>query len=326
MAVVDEAPGLEVHVQADGSPLREYTDRHTTVSEAISESYIEAKSDSTFEIHYSFKAPFPVDRPVSMIVTIDGKDVDEPLIRPDELYDANGHVSSGPISNDGKDWFTQHYRFSPLDIREYSEGRIPEDLQSKLQPIGIITCEFYFLDNARRNPKMVFVQKELEKLDTVNEKAIKGESLSHQAVLGETEPTEEIQYYDADYADGGEPFATFHFYYRSLAALKDLHIIERTPDPADVLDSDDMVLGQLNREQLESIVRRFRDQEETRVRMKRELSDTSTMAGDDHNVDSRVVACDDDFIEIRSVDLRKKRKLERVRQMPSDETEVIVLD
>jgi len=29
---------------------------------------------------------------------------------------------------------------------------------------------------------MVFVQKELEKLDTVNEKAIKGESLSHQAV------------------------------------------------------------------------------------------------------------------------------------------------
>jgi len=43
-----------------------------------------------------------------------------------------------------------------------------------------------------------------------------------------------------------------------IAALKDLHIIERTPDPVDVLDSDDMVLGQLNREQLESIVRRFR--------------------------------------------------------------------
>lgn len=102
MAVIDEASGLEVQVQVDGNPLREYIDRHTTVSEATSESYIEAKSDSTFEIHYSFKAPFPIDRPVSMIVTIDGKDVDEPLIRPDELYDANCHVSSGPISNDGK--------------------------------------------------------------------------------------------------------------------------------------------------------------------------------------------------------------------------------
>jgi hypothetical protein len=30
------------------------------------------------------------------------------------------------------------------------------------------------------------------------------------------EPAEEIEYYDAEYADGGEPFATFHFYYRSL--------------------------------------------------------------------------------------------------------------
>jgi hypothetical protein len=30
------------------------------------------------------------------------------------------------------------------------------------------------------------------------------------------EPTEEIQYFDADYAGDGQPFATFHFYYRSL--------------------------------------------------------------------------------------------------------------
>ena len=36
--------------------------------------------------------------------------------------------------------------------------------------------------------------------------------------------------------------------------------------------------------------------------------------------------CDDDFIEIRSVDLRRKRKQQRVRQIPTDETEVIELD
>jgi hypothetical protein len=34
--------------------------------------------------------------------------------------------------------------------------------------------------------------------------------------------------------------------------------MERTPEPLDILDSDDSVLGQLNREQLEAIVRRFR--------------------------------------------------------------------
>jgi hypothetical protein len=122
MAVIDDAPGLEVQVQVDGIPLREYIDRHTTVSEATSESYIEARSDSTFEIHYFFKAPFPSDRPVSMIVTIDGKDVDEPLIRPDELYNSDGHVSSGPISNDGRSWFTQAYRFLPLDISKTSSS------------------------------------------------------------------------------------------------------------------------------------------------------------------------------------------------------------
>ncbi|RYN76430.1 hypothetical protein AA0117_g5479 [Alternaria alternata] len=326
MAIVDEVPGLEIQIYVHGNPLREYVDQHAAVSEATSESYIEVHSNSAFEIHYSFKAPFPVDRPVSMIVTMDGKDIDEPLIRPCELYNQEGHVSSGPISNDGRNWSTKSYRFSPLDIRECSENPIPEDLQKKIQLIGIITCEFYFLNNARRSAKTKCVHKELEKLDTVNEKAIKGESLSHQAILGETEPAEEIEYYDAEYADGGEPFATFHFYYRSLAALKDLHIIERTPDPVDFLDGDDTVLGQLNREQLEAIVWRFREQEETRVRMKRELSDTSTIEGNDHGSSGLSATCDDDFIEIRSVDLRRKRKQQRVRQIPTDETEVIELD
>ncbi|CAN9373262.1 unnamed protein product [Alternaria alternata] len=326
MAIVDEVPGLEVQIYVNGNPLREYVDQHAAISKATSESYVEVHSNSAFEIHYSFKAPFPVDRPVSMIVTMDGKDIDEPLIRPCELYNREGHVSSGPISNDGKNWSTKSYRFSPLDIRECSENPISDDLQKKMRLVGIITCEFYFLNNAKRSPRTNFVHQELEKLDTVNEKAIKGESLSHQAILGETEPAEEIEYYDAEYADGGEPFATFHFYYRSLAALKDLHIVERTPDPVEFLDSDDTVLGQLNREQLEAIVQRFREQEETRVCMKRELPDTSTVGGNDQGSSGLSVTCDDEFIEIRSVDLRRKRKQQRVRQIPTDETEVIELD
>lgn len=198
MAIVDEVPGLEIQIYVHGNPLREYVDQHAAVSEATSESYIEVHLNSAFEIHYSFKAPFPVDRPVSMIVTIDGKDIDEPLIRPCELYNQEGHVSSGPISNDGRNWSTKSYRFSPLDISrtslllakqhidvytgECSENPIPEDLQKKIRLVGIITCEFYFLNNARRSPRTNFVHKELEKLDTVNEKAIKGESLSHQAM------------------------------------------------------------------------------------------------------------------------------------------------
>ena len=60
--------------------------------------------------------------------------------------------------------------------------------------------------------------------------------------------------------------------------------------------------------------------------MKRELSDTSTVGGNDHGSSGLSATCDDDFIEIRSVDLRRKRKQQRVRQVPTDETEVIELD
>jgi hypothetical protein len=65
---------------------------------------------------------------------------------------------------------------------EYDGEPTPEDLKKKLEPVGIITCNFYFLDNAQRNPEIHFAQQELEKLDTVNEKLVKGDSLSHQAM------------------------------------------------------------------------------------------------------------------------------------------------
>lgn len=60
---------------------------------------------------------------------------------------------------------------------------IPEDLKEKLKPIGIITCEFYFLNNPRRNSHLHGAQKDIEALQTVSEKAIKGDALSHQTVL-----------------------------------------------------------------------------------------------------------------------------------------------
>lgn len=69
-----------------------------------------------------------------------------------------------------------------MQIGEFTPEAISEDLHHKLQPVGIITCEFYFLNNARRSSRTGFVHKELEKLGTVNEKDIKGDSLSHQAM------------------------------------------------------------------------------------------------------------------------------------------------
>jgi hypothetical protein len=51
--------------------------------------------------------------------------------------------------------------------------------------------------------------------------------------------------------------------------------------------------------------------------MKRERSETETLAGDEQDVD---------FVELWSVDLRAERRAERVRQVPRAGEEVIVLD
>jgi hypothetical protein len=119
MAVLAGVSGLEVEILVNGQPLQEYEDHSAEVPAHTTERYVEAQSDAHFEIHYTFKAPFPADRPISMIVTIDGHDVDEPLIRPTELFQENGHISRGVISNVRSRWVVQKYCFSAIQISEY---------------------------------------------------------------------------------------------------------------------------------------------------------------------------------------------------------------
>lgn len=120
MAILDEVPGLEVEILVNGQPLREYTDHGAAAVPAHTvERYVEAQSNATFEIHYTFRPPFPVDRSISMIITCDGNGIDQPLIRPFEMYDPDGHFSKGPVSKIGSRWMLQRYCFSALRISEY---------------------------------------------------------------------------------------------------------------------------------------------------------------------------------------------------------------
>jgi hypothetical protein len=199
MAVIDKVPGLEVQIVAQDQPLREHQDRFANIPAKTSEYYIEAQSHSQFEIHYAFRKPFPIDRAVSMIVTIDGKDVDEPLIRSHELLETKGHTSSGPISHVDSGWEVQKYQFSPLDISTYftcltcppsfnqklGEGSldsVPEKVKEALKDTSIISCSFYFLDNPKPNRRLRGARKAMNELPTVDEKAVKGDALSHQAM------------------------------------------------------------------------------------------------------------------------------------------------
>lgn len=69
---------------------------------------------------FRFTSSFKAELPVAAVIAIDGKDMDKMLIRPDELYEEEGHVSMGPISNTEGEWKLQRYRFATLDTSESS--------------------------------------------------------------------------------------------------------------------------------------------------------------------------------------------------------------
>jgi hypothetical protein len=121
MVVLPDVPGLKVQVVVQGQPLREYQDLAADIAERTAECYVEAHTGAVFEIHFTFDDSFPGDRPVSMIVTIDGKDVDEPMVRPHELYEPGGHVSRGPIQKIGSTWKVRPYKYAPVDISKLFE-------------------------------------------------------------------------------------------------------------------------------------------------------------------------------------------------------------
>lgn len=118
MVVHPDCPGLEASVVVNDDVLKEYDDR-TQVPAKTVERYVEAQTGAEFEVHFRFSHPFPTDRAVSMIVTVDGKDVDEPLVRSRDLC-RKVHASQGSISNVGSEHYVQKFRFAELDIGEYS--------------------------------------------------------------------------------------------------------------------------------------------------------------------------------------------------------------
>ncbi|KAI8934334.1 hypothetical protein NX059_009070 [Plenodomus lindquistii] len=302
MAILEGVPGLEVCISGKHQNLREYQDRSTIASPNTAAHYIEAVSKAPFEVHACFTLPFSSNRAVEISISVDGKLLDELVIRPHELFKKKTHISAGPISDD------------------HDDTASPE-LSKQLESVGTITVMFYFLKNVRLNRVSQSPRKTIKTFDALSEKDVKGASLSHQAILGKPKQVEQVEYLNAEHDDEGRPFATFLFYYRSLEALKDLHVVERTPDPIDLLDSDDGALAQMDREQLQAIVRRMREREEARQRTKRERS-VSTVGGEgDAGVDE-----DPEFVETGSVDLRAKRRMVRGRAVPGVGCEIIVLD
>ena len=66
---------------------------------------------------------------------------------------------------------------------ESGGSAVSEELKETLKSVGIISCGFYFLDSANRSKSTHKPRRGMETLPPIDEKALKGDALSHQAML-----------------------------------------------------------------------------------------------------------------------------------------------
>ncbi|KAF2004869.1 hypothetical protein P154DRAFT_571621 [Amniculicola lignicola CBS 123094] len=250
MAILSEVPGLEAAILVKGKKVQEYDDWVHQNQKQVSK-YVEAQSAEEFEVHYEFKQPFPDDRPISTKIFLDGVMIDEPLLRPNEIYAKEEHLIAGPVSRFGTGWIVEKFRFAEVSLEE-GDRQLGEDELEALKAAGTIELQFFWLKNLKINRRGFVKRGTLKQMDKVPEKAVKGQALSHQALLSKAKDTKPVEFVAAKYAEK-DPFATFIFKYRSFAALKALYVIPRTPTPVPLSQRE---MNEMNDDEVRAELRR----------------------------------------------------------------------
>ncbi|CAI6333665.1 unnamed protein product [Periconia digitata] len=257
MAILPLHPGLEVTIAVDGKQSKEYNAGSDTT---VNKRFIEAETGKTFGVNIRFSPPFPLRYAVAAYVTVDDNLRENKIIWAKYLYSPQGFSIDGVNYHVNSRAYLKPFRFSVLKSVEDSGEPLTEDDVRKLQSVGIITVELLFIDRVVPNsakPQDILVEKKA--LGTYNEKAAKGNVISHAA--SEAQSTQEYDRISGiQYVDSNIPFATFHFHYRSLEALKSLDIVPRTPDPPNLMDVDEEHLQTLDRTDLHRMIHHWQRQ------------------------------------------------------------------
>ncbi|KAH7558386.1 hypothetical protein BM1_05658 [Bipolaris maydis] len=238
MAITQETPGLEVHVECNGARLQEFDEDDGETTTTTVTKYIEAKSAAEFAVHIEVHRPFSR---YAMIVKlyIDGKSVCSRIIGDHQYQRAKGSVKrvfNNTVTKIAEGQCTlRMFCFSELQIDSY-DYNLEDGLTKDLKLIGIITLKAYYIENLREVCiNRPYVDKKQTGVGPIPEKALKGQALTHCAELGREvkepyhmSPTRT----DYDYVNLQRlPFAAFNFKYRSRAALQSLLVIPRSPSP-----------------------------------------------------------------------------------------------
>ncbi|CAO2658836.1 Nn.00g065590.m01.CDS01 [Neocucurbitaria sp. VM-36] len=306
MAVLSSCPGLTVEITVDDEPLPEYDDQKEKQTTDTKTTYIEAKTGAEFAVKCTFAAPFPA-KDLSVLMLLDGVPVKYIYIASDELKKTFNFSMYGRPFNNGQSDHIQKFRFAELTLVEDSTKAIDQNLMQTLALMGMATIKLHHAKNYRKVERMrQSAFRKDSNLDDVPEKALKGDAKTHHAILGK--PTKTGELFWSTWDQIGDPFATVHFKYRSLSALKSLGIIPRTPSPVPL---EERAEDDLSPEELRQLVRQLKERDTATSTMKKEagVKRERALDIDDENHDEVVI-----------VDTRSRKR------HCSTDKEVVILD
>ncbi|PQE27999.1 hypothetical protein CJF32_00005767 [Rutstroemia sp. NJR-2017a WRK4] len=252
MAISHLLPDIEVTVDVDKRPLKEYNDDDLEIvpgkigehqaSRTVAK-YIEAVSGKEYSIKVEVGSGYKRDCPtLGITITINGKIVNSWFLRKGRKFKLpySTRVNEVRTMVDGHA-IHKCFRFAELQTKYLFEAHddprlfgIEKDIEN-VEKMGEITVQIHRRAATVKSSKSRTNTFEFSEPAMVHEKALKGEAKSHGTKLGlaslvkHTHTTK----YRAEYIDGDDyPIAIYRFKYRSEgSALKSLSIIERTPEP-----------------------------------------------------------------------------------------------
>jgi hypothetical protein len=204
MAVLDAYPGIKVQIVVNGAPLQEYDDDddESATPNTVTK-YVEAVSGAEFQIQHDITQPWPQHEMLLECIVDQHKVVGAVLNKGNYRGSSYRYVKEGAISYKEGHQFIQRFRFAQLSIGKSliintsgqasliykqahtdSETRqIQDNLMKDTKSKGEIQIQAFHIKNLRKveSPRDADIVG-LGALGALPEKALKGRSISHQAV------------------------------------------------------------------------------------------------------------------------------------------------
>lgn len=124
MVVLDSCPGIEVSIVLNNKALKEYRDLNADDPQNSTTSYIEIEAAAAFEVDPEVTDTYTSRHDIRVEVRLDGKKIEDTLIRVEDLHKPGGHKFTGATAKINGWWFTSDPSFVKFVSSGYtSQGK-----------------------------------------------------------------------------------------------------------------------------------------------------------------------------------------------------------